>query len=121
VEYALITPPEHETIAETAREVLRERYGGLRGLLRADHITAMRLLGPGRRSTAELASFLLFDEEYIARLIASGRRDATAWLGRHPDFWCADPAHDFGLDPRAAARERELSDLAEWRALRRGR
>jgi NTE family protein len=121
VEYALITPPEHGTIAETAREVLRERYGGLRGLLRADHITAMRLLGPGRRSTAEFASFLLFDEEYIARLIESGRRDATAWLGRHPGFWCADPAHDFGLDPRAAARERELSDLAEWRASRRGR
>jgi NTE family protein len=68
---------------------------------------------------AEPASFLLFDEEYIARLIEAGRRDATAWLARHAAFWCSDPAHDFGLDPRRAARERELADLAEWRTIKR--
>jgi NTE family protein len=113
--YAFIAPPTRELFATTAREVLSERYGGLRGLARADHLAAMRLLGPGRQSTAELASFLLFDEEYIARLIAAGRRDATTWLMRHNNFWCADPAHDFGLDPRRATRQRELADLAEWR------
>jgi NTE family protein len=117
--YALVAPSTHGSFAAMAREVLSERYGGLRGLLRADHLAAMRLIGPGRQSAAELASFLLFDEEYIARLIAAGRRDATAWLGRHQGFWCADPAHDFGLDPKRATRQRELSDLAEWRAVKR--
>jgi NTE family protein len=117
--YAFIAPPGRGSFATTAREVLSERYGGLRGLARADHLAAMRLLGPGRQSTAELASFLLFDEEYIARLIAAGRRDATMWLTRHNNFWCADPAHDFGLDPRRATRQRELADLAEWRTMKR--
>jgi NTE family protein len=119
VRYALITPSTQGTLASIAREVLTERYAGLRGLARADHLAVLRLLAPGRRSTAELSSFLLFDEEYIARLIDAGRSDADAWLARHPGFWCADPAHDFELDPKRAAREREIADFQEWRAITR--
>ncbi|MEJ7656572.1 MAG: hypothetical protein WKF33_06040, partial [Thermoleophilaceae bacterium] len=66
-----------------------------------------------------LLSYLLFDPTFMRRLIGAGRRDARRWLARHRDFWCADSAHDFDLDPGRATRAAELARLDEWRALRR--
>lgn len=119
IAYALVTPARRRELGRAAEDVYAERYGGLRGLRDLDFALLGRLLASPTESRGELLSFLLFDEEYIDRLIAMGRRDARRWLRRHPGFWCADSAHDFDLDPARAAAETEASSLEEWRSLRR--
>lgn len=120
IQYALVSPSRRGELGELAEQVFLDRYTGLRGLLTPDYPVLSRLLGGGRtRSRGELLSFLLFDEVYVAELLAAGARDAQRWLDRHPRFWCSDAAHDFpmGAPQSESARERQLLD--EYRELRR--
>ena len=119
VSYAIVAPGEHGEIGRLATDRLAAAYGGLRGLREPDYALFGLLLGGHSASRGELLSFLFFDEDYIRDLIDAGRRDAERWLARHPRLWCADPAHDLGVDvgdPNALA---ETRTLEEWRDLRR--
>jgi NTE family protein len=118
VSYALVSPETHGEIGRIAEDVFARRYGGLRGLLSPDYPLLSRLLGGRTRSRGELLSFLLFDREFVAELVAAGQRDAHRWLDRHPGFWCSDAAHDF--DSRASETNgwRDDEALDEFRALR---
>ena len=116
--YALVAPESHGAVGRLAERVFAERYGGLRALLRPDFPLLCRLLGGPTRSRGELLSFLLFDEGFVAELVALGRRDARRWLERHPRFWCSDPAHDLGFAP-PSEEVREETALDEWRTLHR--
>jgi NTE family protein len=76
-EYLFAGPERHGTIGRTAAMVLRERYGGpLRAL--SDFAILDRLLGRQGSDQAELQSYLLFDTDFIERLIAMGRADGEA-------------------------------------------
>jgi len=119
VSYALVAPEEHGTIGRLAAEHLAARYGGLSALREPDYALFSLLLGGQRASRGELLSFLFFDEEYIGALIDAGRSDAVRWLDRHPRLWCADPAHDLGMDVGDATALREGRALEEWREMRR--
>jgi NTE family protein len=119
VSYAIVAPEEHGALGRLATERLAAGYGGLRGLRDPDYALFALLLGGQGVSRGELLSFLFFDEDYIRGLIDAGRRDAERWLTRHPRLWCADPAHDLGVDvgdPQALA---ETRTLEEWREQRR--
>jgi NTE family protein len=78
-----------------------------------------RVLGGRTRSRGELLSFLLFDSVFVASLLELGRRDATRWLRRHPDFWCRDAAHDLSIGQLDRHRIAEQQALDEFRELRR--
>ncbi len=119
ISYALVAPRRRGEIGRLALQVFKRRYGGLRGLRDPDFLVISRILGSGSQARGELLSFLLFDREFTAALIALGKRDATRWLRRHPRFWCRDAGHDlsFGRVDRTALREQDA--LAEFRALRR--
>jgi NTE family protein len=119
IRYALVAPSERGELGRLAEEAYLERYGGLRALRDPDAMVLGRLLRAGGGGRGELLSYLLFDQALVRRLVEAGRRDAGRWLDRHPDFWCADSAHDFDLDPTRAVRAAELARLDEWRALRR--
>ncbi|MGX6449402.1 patatin-like phospholipase family protein [Patulibacter sp. S7RM1-6] len=99
IEYALVSPRYRGELGDIADDVYDRRYAGWRGLLHPDLPLFSRLLGGGRtRARGELLSFLLFDELYFDLLIEAGKRDAHAWLDRHPDFWCSEAGHDFDFD-----------------------
>jgi NTE family protein len=119
VAYALVSPETRGEIGRIAEEVFARRYGGLRGLLSPDYPLLSRLLGGRTRSRGELLSFLLFDREFVAELIAAGQRDARRWLDRHPGFWCSDAAHDFDSVASHMNGWRDDEALDEFRALRR--
>ena len=119
IRYALVAPSERGELGRLAEEAYLERYGGLRALRDPDAIVLGRLLRAGGGGRGELLSYLLFDQAFVRRLVEAGRHDAGRWLDRHPEFWCADSAHDFDLDPTPAIRAAELARLDEWRALRR--
>ncbi len=119
IRYALVAPSRRGELGRLAEETYLERYGGLRAARDPDAALLGRLLRAGDGGRGELLSYLLFDPTFMRRLIGAGRRDARRWLARHPDFWCADSAHDFDLDPGRATRAAELARLDEWRALRR--
>ncbi|HWT91410.1 MAG TPA: patatin-like phospholipase family protein [Solirubrobacteraceae bacterium] len=117
VSYALVAPSRRGEIGELAAEVLASRYGGWRQLRDPDYLLLSRLLGNGP-SRGELLSFLLFDERFVAELVALGRADAERWIARHPSFWCSDAAHDLDVAPASAA-SHDARTLDEFRALRR--
>ncbi|MGI8593606.1 MAG: patatin-like phospholipase family protein [Solirubrobacteraceae bacterium] len=119
VPYALVAPAEPGELGRLAGEVLDARHGSVRALLDPDYALLSLLLGRGRATTAELLSFLLFDEAYIERLIAAGRKDAQRWLDRHPRFWCSDPSHDLGIAADDGNTAREHQALEEFRLLKR--
>lgn len=120
ISYALVSPRRRGAIGALANSVFERRYGGLRGVLEPDYTLISRALGGRLRSRGELLSFLLFDRLFVSELIEMGRRDATRWLRRHPDFWCKDAAHDLSqvgqLDRKVAT---EQAALDEFRSLRR--
>lgn len=119
IRYAFVTPADRGELGRLAERTYLERYGGVRGLRDPDAALLGRLLRAGGAGRGELLSYLLFDAEYVRRLIAAGGHDARRWLDRHAGFWCADSAHDFDLDPGRATRAAELARLDEWRTLRR--
>jgi NTE family protein len=119
VPFALVAPSSAGELGRLAAEVLRERHSGLNALRRPDFALLAAVLGRERPSTADLLSFLLFDEHYVERLIAAGRADAQRWLDRHPDLWCTDATHDLGIAPDVRHAEREHAAIEEFRAVRR--
>jgi hypothetical protein len=78
-EYIFAGPERHGVLGRTAAEVLRERFGGpLRAL--SDFAVLDRLLGRQGDQGAELQSYLLFDSDFIDRVIAMGREAGDqAW------------------------------------------
>jgi NTE family protein len=119
ISYALVAPKRRGQIGRLAEQVFERRYGGLRGLRDLDYVVISRALGGRVRSRGELLSFLLFDREFVAALIALGRRDAERWLRRHPGFWCRDASHDLAISGLDRGLINEQLALDEFRALRR--
>ncbi len=119
VPYVLVAPAETGELGRLAGEVLEARHGGLKALLDPDFAVLSLMLGRGRATTAELLSFLLFDEAYTERLIAAGRGDAQRWLDRHPRLWCSDPSHDLGIAADDGDNAREHQALEEFRLHKR--
>jgi NTE family protein len=119
ISYALVAPRRRGDIGRLAETVFERRYGGLRGLRDIDYVVMSRVLGGRTRSRGELLSFLLFDSVFVASLLELGRRDATRWLRRHPDFWCRDAAHDLSIGQLDRHRIAEQQALDEFRELRR--
>jgi NTE family protein len=119
ISYALVAPKRRGDIGRLAEAVFERRYGGPRGLRDLDYIVISRVLGGRSRQRGELLSFLLFDEHFIAALVAMGRRDAVRWLRRHPNFWCRDAAHDLSVDRLDHGLVSEQRAIEEFRALRR--
>jgi NTE family protein len=119
ISYALVAPRKRGEIGQVADEVFEQRFGGLRGWRDPDYLLISRVLGGRTRSRGELLSFLLFDRAFVHRLIELGRRDATRWLRRHPNFWCRDASHDLSIGTVDRARIAEEQALDEFRALRR--
>jgi NTE family protein len=78
-----------------------------------------RAVGAATRSRGEFLSFLLFDYEFTRALMEMGRRDATRWLRRHPQFWCRDASHDLSLGRLERSRVIEQEAIEEFRAHRR--
>jgi len=72
-------PDTHGTLGQAAAEALRVHYGGpLRAL--SDFAVLDRLLGRQGDQHAELQSYLLFDTDFIDRLVALGREAGErAW------------------------------------------
>jgi NTE family protein len=120
IAYALVAPERRGELGRIAQRVFGARYGGLRGLRSPDFALMSRLLGTRAASRGELLSFLFFDQAFIAELIAAGRRDAERWLERHPRLWCADAAHDLGVEV-STHEAREEDTVREWRDLSRRR
>ncbi|MFZ0041994.1 MAG: patatin-like phospholipase family protein [Solirubrobacteraceae bacterium] len=118
ISYALVSPQRRGEIGRLAEKVFANRYGGLRGLRDLDFVLMAGALGSRTRARGELLSFLLFDSEFVAGLLALGARDAKRWLRRHPRFWCRDAAHDlsFARYDRGAISEQEA--IEEFRARR---
>ena len=116
--YALVAPHRRRQLGRLAERVFARRYGGLKRLRDLDLALTAQSLGGGP-SRGELLTFLFFDPEFIAALIAAGKRDARRWLGRHPRFWCSDASHDLDLDAAPTPSDQEVAVLAEWRSLRR--
>ena len=119
IRYAFVAPAQRGELGRLAEQTYRERLGGLRALRDPDAALLGAFLRASGAGRGELLSFLLFDPVFLGRLIDAGRHDGQRWLDRHPDFWCADSAHDFDLDPARATRSAELARLDEWRTLRR--
>lgn len=97
VPYIFVSPPERDTVAGLAGEVVAERYGGLGGLRSPDLAVIERLLGGQGPASDELVSYLLFDRAFEERLIAQGRADAHRWLEQvdGPDGpWWTGPVDD---------------------------
>lgn len=117
ISYALVSPERRGEIGALAEATYRERYGGLKGLRSPDFALLSRLLGGGAAAArGELLSFIFFDEVFIERLLALGRRDARRWLDVHPGFWSAD-AGAVGFE--APAVSADAIALDEFRARRR--
>jgi NTE family protein len=78
-EYMFAGPDEHGALGRVAAEVLRREYGGpLRAL--SDFAVLDRLLGRQGSQQAELQSYLLFDTDFLQRLIDLGRKAGQdAW------------------------------------------
>jgi NTE family protein len=119
ISYALVAPKRRGEIGRLADAVFERRYGGPKGLRDLDYVVISRALGGRSRQRGELLSFLLFDEQFVAELVAMGRRDAARWLRRHPGFWCRDAAHDLSVDRLDHGLVSEQQALEEFRALRR--
>jgi NTE family protein len=96
VPYVFCGPTRGDSIAEAARDVLGRRYEGVAGLLSlpgADYAVLNRLVGGSSRTHAELLSFLLFEPDFVERVIELGRRDAQLTVdAAGADPWRSDSA-----------------------------
>jgi NTE family protein len=119
ISYALVSPRRHGEIGRIAQQVFQRRYGGIASLRDLDYTLISRVLGSSSPARGELLSFLLFDQEFTAELIELGRRDALAWLRRHPRFWCRDAGHDLHVGAVDRIALSEAAALEEFRDRRR--
>ncbi|HSD76289.1 MAG TPA: patatin-like phospholipase family protein [Solirubrobacteraceae bacterium] len=88
IPYVLVAPEARDTLGRIAHEVFAARHGGHRPLLPHDVDALGAAVGGGADAAhGELLSYLFFDPDFAAALIAQGRRDARAWL---------DAPHDDG-------------------------
>jgi len=94
--YAAVAPATSSVLADVALEVFRANHGLRHSVLDPDLQLVHRLLGSDSPLQGELLSYLLFDPDFFAAAADIGRRDAEAWLARHPDLWRTD-----GLDALA--------------------
>jgi len=99
VPYIFIAPEKAGAIGRLAHDVFRDRYGGIKGILRSPDFPLLnRLLGGESPTHGELLSYLFFDGEFIDELIKMGQRDARRWLrtGPGPDRpWQVEPLDAF--------------------------
>jgi len=95
VPYIFIGPRGRESIGEIATEVYRERYSGVRGLLRDRDLALLGRIVAGGDSAlnGELLSALFFAPELLGKLIDLGRGDALAWLAEDHEegLWQVGP------------------------------
>ena len=84
IPYIFVAPAQRGAIGRLAREVFKDRYGGLKGLRSPDFPLLNRLLGGESPTHGELLSYLFFDPEFIEELIRMGQRDARRWLRAGP-------------------------------------
>jgi NTE family protein len=85
VPYIFIAPEKAGAIGRLAHDVFRDRYGGIKGILRSPDFPLLnRLLGGESPTHGELLSYLFFDKEFIEELIKMGQRDARRWLRSDP-------------------------------------
>lgn len=91
VPYIFVGTERRGAVGELADRVFRERFGGVRGMLRSPdfHLIA-RLIGGESPTHGELLSLLFFDQWFTGELLELGRRDAQRWL---------DAPHDLGEGP----------------------
>ena len=86
VPYILIAPEQPDTIEKIAFEVFRGRYGGLKLLRRFDIAMLGRATGAlADANNTTLLSMLMFDSEFIARLMKLGADDARRWKSETHD------------------------------------
>jgi NTE family protein len=90
VPYIFIAPADRLEIGRLARSVYDRHYAGLDSLLRGSSVGLLGRILNARRGDVhgELLSYLFLAREFIAELIALGRRDAERWL---------ETRHDAGL------------------------
>jgi NTE family protein len=103
VPYIFVAPKRRGAIGELAAEVFRARYGGLKGLRSPDLRLLNQLLGGDSPTHGELLSYLLFDREFIRKLIDMGQRDARAYLSRAADIddiWQLGPPEELTRPPQ---------------------
>lgn len=84
--YMFAGPQQHGLLGQTAAQILRERFGGPLRVL-SDFAVLGRLLGRQGAQEAELQSYLLFESDFLTRLIDMGHEAGEqAWRRS----WLAD-------------------------------
>ena len=73
-------------LGHVAYDFLAERRRGIRTQTAVVH-ALLRTIDVGEAAEADLASFLLFDDEYVRLLIELGRRDAANMRDELEDFF----------------------------------
>ncbi|MBV8220684.1 MAG: patatin-like phospholipase family protein [Solirubrobacterales bacterium] len=88
VPYIFIAPSTPNAIGEIARDLYRDRYAGVRGMLRSRDLSLLgRFVGASQSATrGELFSYLFFAGDFAMKLIELGQKDARHWIdGAHDD------------------------------------
>jgi NTE family protein len=86
IPYIFISPCDRLEIGRLAREVYKQHYSGLPGLLRDSNVALLGRYVNADRSAVhgELLSYLFLARKFIDKLIELGERDANRWLqARH--------------------------------------
>ena len=85
--YIFIAPADRLEIGRLARDVYTRHYAGLDNLLRGSSVALLGRALNARRGPVhgELLSYLFLAQEFLAELIALGRRDAERWLQTRHD------------------------------------
>ena len=91
VPYLLVTPPERDSVGDTAAEVFHERYKGLKGLRSPNVALLGRLVGGVTEPHGELLSYFFFEHHYAEELIRMGRADARRRIEREGELWGTGP------------------------------
>jgi NTE family protein len=82
VPHLFLGPPARDTLGRLAAAVYRERFGGIRGAIRAvrepDLPLLAKLLGGDGPRRGDVMSYLLFEQHFVDRSIALGRQHAEA-------------------------------------------
>jgi NTE family protein len=88
IPYILVAPPQRDSIAQLALQVVREHYDGLVDAIRSPDIALLTRLTAGETDSghAELLSFLLFAPEFSRALIELGQQDARRWIAETHDL-----------------------------------